>query len=301
MERDLLLAGRARARERVAALEREFAALAEAASAAGTDDEHDPEGATLAFERQHAAALLEAAREQVAALDDALRRLAEGRYGVCDRCGQPIGAEQTGGPPRRRHLRALRGRRPPAGLGDEGGEEFGPGRAWGGVPRRRRADRDHLVQHARLGQHVGRRGGQRRHRGVGAQHVRVARRRRVQGLAEVPGRVAGVVGLAGDLGVDLGQPVPVEFERGPVKGADRGLGDLVEPAGQPLRLVRADLAEQVPQRAGVQQPDGGAPAERGVGAGPCVAEGDQAGDDGLAVDQRACGAGPRWRRSPARR
>ena len=47
-----------RARERVAALEREFAGLAEAASAAGTDDEHDPEGATLAFERQHAAALL---------------------------------------------------------------------------------------------------------------------------------------------------------------------------------------------------------------------------------------------------
>ena len=81
-----------RARERVAALEREFAGLAEAASAAGTDDEHDPEGATLAFERQHAAALLEEAREQVAALDDALRRLAEGRYGVCDRCGQPIGA-----------------------------------------------------------------------------------------------------------------------------------------------------------------------------------------------------------------
>ena len=72
---------------------------AEAASGAGTDDEHDPEGATLAFERQHAAALLEAAREQVAALDDALRRLAEGRYGVCDRCGQPIGAERLAARP----------------------------------------------------------------------------------------------------------------------------------------------------------------------------------------------------------
>jgi RNA polymerase-binding transcription factor DksA len=81
-----------RARERVAALEREFAGLAEAASAAGTDDEHDPEGATLAFERQHAAALLEAAREQVAACDAALARLAAGSYGVCERCGQPIGA-----------------------------------------------------------------------------------------------------------------------------------------------------------------------------------------------------------------
>src|SRR6185437_11158200 len=91
-ERDLLLAERARARERVAALEREFAGLAEAASAAGTDDEHDPEGATLAFERQHAAALLEAAREQVAACNAALARLAAGSYGVCERCGQPIEA-----------------------------------------------------------------------------------------------------------------------------------------------------------------------------------------------------------------
>ena len=81
-----------RARERGAALEREFAGLAEAASAAGTDDEHDPEGATLAFERQHAAALLAASREQVAACDAALARLAAGSYGVCERCGQPIGA-----------------------------------------------------------------------------------------------------------------------------------------------------------------------------------------------------------------
>jgi DnaK suppressor protein len=99
MERDLLLAERARARERVAALQREFATLAEAAGAAGTDDEHDPEGATLAFERQHAAALLEAAQEQVAAVDAALRRLAEGRYWVCDRCGQPIGAERMAARP----------------------------------------------------------------------------------------------------------------------------------------------------------------------------------------------------------
>jgi DnaK suppressor protein len=89
--REVLLAEQARARQRVAALEREFAGLAEAASSAGTDDEHDPEGATLAFERQHAAALLQAAREQVAAIDAALQRLAAGRYGVCERCGRPIG------------------------------------------------------------------------------------------------------------------------------------------------------------------------------------------------------------------
>jgi len=95
----VLLAEQRRARERVAALEREFAGLAEAASSAGTDDEHDPEGATLAFERQHAAALLHAAREQVAAIDVALRRLEQGRYGRCDRCGQPIGAERLSARP----------------------------------------------------------------------------------------------------------------------------------------------------------------------------------------------------------
>ena len=98
-ERDLLLAERARARERVAALEREFAALAEAASAAGTDDEHDPEGATLAFERQHTAALLEQALAQVAEIDAALGRLDDGTYGICARCGQPIGEDRLAARP----------------------------------------------------------------------------------------------------------------------------------------------------------------------------------------------------------
>ena len=97
--REVLLAERVGAVERTGALEREFNQLAEAASAGGTDDEHDPEGATLAFERQHTAALLDQAREQVAAIDVALARLAAGRYGVCDRCGQPIGADRLAARP----------------------------------------------------------------------------------------------------------------------------------------------------------------------------------------------------------
>jgi len=97
--RERLLAKRGRARERIAALEREFAGIAEAASAGGTDDEHDPEGATLAFERQHTAALLEQAREQLAAADAALGRLEAGRYGVCERCGQPIGDDRLAARP----------------------------------------------------------------------------------------------------------------------------------------------------------------------------------------------------------
>jgi len=97
--RELLVAERTRTLRRVAALEREFAGIAEAAGAAGTDDEHDPEGATLAFERQHAAALLEQARAQLTAIEAALDRLAAGRYGVCDRCGQPIGDDRLAARP----------------------------------------------------------------------------------------------------------------------------------------------------------------------------------------------------------
>jgi DnaK suppressor protein len=89
--REMLLGERDRVRQLIAALEREFAGIAEAASSGGADDEHDPEGATLAFEREHTAALLGQAREQMAEVEAALGRLADDRYGVCERCGQPIG------------------------------------------------------------------------------------------------------------------------------------------------------------------------------------------------------------------
>jgi DnaK suppressor protein len=97
--RAALLAERSRTLELMAALEREFAGIAEAASAGGADDEHDPEGATLAFEREHTAALLAQARDRLAAVDEALARLDAGRYGVCDRCGQPIGADRLAARP----------------------------------------------------------------------------------------------------------------------------------------------------------------------------------------------------------
>jgi RNA polymerase-binding transcription factor len=89
--RERLLEERARAQRLSAALDRDFTGIAEAASAPGTDDEHDPEGATLAFERQHTAALLAQARDQIAEIDAALGRLDDGTYGTCVRCGQPVG------------------------------------------------------------------------------------------------------------------------------------------------------------------------------------------------------------------
>src|SRR5262249_29951021 len=91
-----LAAERASALERLNGLERELRGIIESADTAGTDDEHDPEGATIAFERQHVAALLDQAREHLAQIDAAVRKLAEGTYG-------------------RRGRRPGQGRRPPRG------------------------------------------------------------------------------------------------------------------------------------------------------------------------------------------
>src|ERR1700683_1040876 len=97
--RAALLAERERARRRAAAREGDSAGIVEAAGSGGTDDEHDPEGATLAFERQHAAALLGEARERIAEIDAALSRWEAGSYGVCVRCGPPIGDDRLAARP----------------------------------------------------------------------------------------------------------------------------------------------------------------------------------------------------------
>ena len=89
-----LAAQRAAAAERVVALEAELAALIAASEDSNADDEHDPEGHTIAYERAQLTALLDTARGRVAALDDALARAAAGTYGGCERCGGPIGAER---------------------------------------------------------------------------------------------------------------------------------------------------------------------------------------------------------------
>ena len=76
----------------ISALSRDFDGIIDGAYAVATDDEHDPEGATIAFERAQVAALLERARRRLADVDLALARIAEGSYGGCERCGEPISA-----------------------------------------------------------------------------------------------------------------------------------------------------------------------------------------------------------------
>ena len=94
-----LAAARERARARLASLEREFGGIVAAARDAATDDEHDPEGATLAYERQHVAALADAVREDLAEIQAALARLADGSYGTCQACGQEISPDRLAARP----------------------------------------------------------------------------------------------------------------------------------------------------------------------------------------------------------
>jgi DnaK suppressor protein len=94
-----LTAERLRTLERIAALDHDRDGIIESSTATGVDDEHDPEGATSAFERAHLEALLDQARRHLSEVDRALRRLDEGGYGRCESCGSPIAPERLAARP----------------------------------------------------------------------------------------------------------------------------------------------------------------------------------------------------------
>lgn len=89
-DRTRLEAERERTTRRLARLRGDFTGIVEASRDANADDEHDPEGATIAFERSQVDALVRQAEERLASVDRALDRLADGSYDVCERCGRPI-------------------------------------------------------------------------------------------------------------------------------------------------------------------------------------------------------------------
>jgi DnaK suppressor protein len=90
---------RAATMERIDGLNRDRAAILDSSASASTDDEHDPEGATLAFEREQNSALLGQALAHLAELDTAVARLDDGSYGRCRQCGEPIAAERLAARP----------------------------------------------------------------------------------------------------------------------------------------------------------------------------------------------------------
>jgi RNA polymerase-binding transcription factor DksA len=80
--------------QRAAGLADGFDAIVEAATDVATDDEHDPEGHTIAWERQQIAALLTEARAALDGIEAATSRLSAGRYGICTVCAEPIAPER---------------------------------------------------------------------------------------------------------------------------------------------------------------------------------------------------------------
>jgi RNA polymerase-binding protein DksA len=64
--------------------------LVDARSAATADDEHDPEGTTLAEEWSRIAGLDAEAEQRLRAIDAAQRRIDDGTYGICESCGKRI-------------------------------------------------------------------------------------------------------------------------------------------------------------------------------------------------------------------
>jgi len=81
-------------RDALGAMGRDLAASFEdivgAAKDSNLDDEHDPEGSTIAAERSLVASLGRSAAEALIEIEQALARLDDGTYGVCLRCGAAI-------------------------------------------------------------------------------------------------------------------------------------------------------------------------------------------------------------------
>jgi DnaK suppressor protein len=85
---------RTAAAQRLAGLASSLHDIVEAARGVATDDEHDPEGHTIAWERQQIAALLDEAKVALAGIEAAEQRLKCGRYGICTICGLEIAVER---------------------------------------------------------------------------------------------------------------------------------------------------------------------------------------------------------------
>src|SRR3954452_11293186 len=75
---------------RLASLTSDFDGVVAASRDSNADDEHDPEGATIAFERSQVTSLVQQVQSQLAEIEAAFDRLSVGTYGACERCAQPI-------------------------------------------------------------------------------------------------------------------------------------------------------------------------------------------------------------------
>ncbi|GAB2464371.1 RNA polymerase-binding transcription factor DksA [Conyzicola lurida] len=76
--------------ELIIRLDADVASFHGSRAGSSVDDEHDPEGPTLAFEQSQASAILEQTRVHLSQIDKALERLEAGTFGSCVTCLRPI-------------------------------------------------------------------------------------------------------------------------------------------------------------------------------------------------------------------
>ncbi|OEV27406.1 hypothetical protein AN219_22890 [Streptomyces nanshensis] len=91
---DRIDAARADSERLIGSLTRLWDDVVEASAMTNIDDEHDPEGSTVAFERAQLRDALKQARADLDDLDRAAERVRTGDYWVCERCGGPVPAER---------------------------------------------------------------------------------------------------------------------------------------------------------------------------------------------------------------
>jgi DnaK suppressor protein len=86
----LLESERRRTEQRLRQLRADHRDFVDASRDTNADDEHDPEGTTIAFERSQVEALARQAKQHLTEVAEAETRVAAGTYGVCAVCGALI-------------------------------------------------------------------------------------------------------------------------------------------------------------------------------------------------------------------
>ena len=93
-DRERLASALVAADDQIRELRGQHSEIVAASRDSNADDEHDPEGSTIAFERQQVTALITALQATRHDIERALVAFDQGSYGLCERCGGPIGAER---------------------------------------------------------------------------------------------------------------------------------------------------------------------------------------------------------------
>jgi len=88
--RNLLLTERTAALHRLHSMKADFEAIVADAMTSNADDEHDPEGSTIAYERARVAALIAWAQSDLDELEHAMAKLSDGSYSWCEACHRQI-------------------------------------------------------------------------------------------------------------------------------------------------------------------------------------------------------------------